>query len=133
MKKYLPVRLPAFLAVVVSFLFFQGSGSQNPLHSTNSSAADTAKWAFPCDKHAIEQYTAYRTTKPPVIDGKLDEEIWTKIPRSPRFVDLVSGGKTLHDTRAAVCWDQENLYVAFWVEEPYVNAKLANHNDPIYS
>ncbi|WP_212768192.1 carbohydrate-binding family 9-like protein [Larkinella sp. C7] len=147
MKKYHPVALTPFLIVFLSFLFVQSSVLENRFQNTSQlaenspgqtdrnakTAADSTGWAFPCDKNTIEQYTAYRTLKPPMIDGKLDEEIWTKIPRSPRFVDLVSGGKTLHDTRAAVCWDQENLYVAFWVEEPYINAKLANHNDPIYS
>ena len=151
MKKYRPVALTPFLILALSFLFLQSSGLENQFKKAKSAgdgpgqtarnaktgraetATDTTGWAFPCDKNTIEQYTAYRTAKPPVIDGKLDEEIWTKVPRSPRFVDLVSGGKTLHDTRAAVCWDQENLYVAFWVEEPYINAKLANHNDPIYS
>lgn len=30
----------------------------------------------------------------------------------------------MHDTRAAVLWDDEHLYVGYWVEEPYVEATL---------
>ncbi|RAK02756.1 cellulose/xylan binding protein with CBM9 domain [Larkinella arboricola] len=149
MKKYRPVGLPSFFVLALGLLFFQGSSLRTDFGETGQpaddernagkvgigrpAAGDTAQWAFPCDRKTIERYTAYRTTKPPVIDGKLDEEMWTKIPRSPRFVDLVSGNKTIHDTRAAVCWDNDNLYIAFWVEEPFINAKLTNHNDPIYT
>ena len=28
------------------------------------------------------------------------------------------------DTRAAALWDDQNLYVAFWLEEPFVEAQL---------
>jgi len=94
---------------------------------------DSTKFQFPCDLNSIKKYTAYRVTLAPVIDGRLDEQIWKKIPRSPRFVDLISGGETIHNTQAAVCWDDENLYVAYWLEETDIQAKLKNHNDLIYT
>ena len=87
---------------------------------------------FPCPESEIAHYAAYRVNQPIRIDGLLDEPAWQKAPLSPRFVDILSGGRTLHETRAMVLWDEENLYVAYRVEEPLVHAKYTNHNDPIY-
>jgi hypothetical protein len=70
--------------------------------------------------------------QPIQVDGRLDEESWHAAPRSPRFVDIISGEPTLYDTRAAVLWDDQNLHVAFWVEEPDVQATLTERDSPIY-
>lgn len=87
---------------------------------------------IPCSDAEIAHYTAYRTRQAIEVDGRLDEAAWGRVPRSPRFVDLVSGGRTLYDTRAAVLWDDQNLYVGFWIEEPFVEADLAERDSPIY-
>lgn len=88
---------------------------------------------FPCSEEHIAHYTAYRVDKPIQIDGHLDETSWQAAPRSPRFVDLISGQRTIHDTRAAVLWDDEHLYVGFWVEEPHVAATLTQRDALIYT
>lgn len=132
MKRTLFFSIAALSGIFLSFQNFD-SGRTKPDAATTLSSADTTKWQFPCEEQAIKQYTALRTSKPPVIDGKLDEEMWQKIERSPRFVDLISGGPTIYDTRAAVAWDDENLYIAFWMEEPFVEGKLTKHNDLIYT
>lgn len=80
----------------------------------------------------IPQYTAVRTAKPLTIDGKLDEEAWTSATKTASFVDLISGEATRHETRAAILWDDEFLYVGFWVTEPQVTAEYLNRDDPIY-
>lgn len=85
---------------------------------------------WPVDQ--IPHYTAYRTESTPLIDGDLSKTCWQRAPRSTRFVDLISGEATLHDTRVAVLWDDENLYVAFWVEEPAVTATLTERDSLIY-
>jgi hypothetical protein len=87
---------------------------------------------FPCSENDIARYTAHRVREAMNIDGRLDEAVWKTTPFSPRFVDILTGGPTIHDTRAAVVWDNENLYIAFRVEEPFVHAKYTNRNDPIY-
>jgi hypothetical protein len=87
---------------------------------------------FPCPENEIARYTAWHTREPVTIDGRLDETVWKRAPLSPRFVDILSGSRTIHDTHAAVVWDDENLYIAFRVEEPFVHAKYTNRNDPIY-
>src|SRR5688572_23921822 len=87
---------------------------------------------FPCPENEIARYTAYHIRAPINVDGRLDEAAWKQAPLSPRFVDILTGGRTIHDTRAAVIWDEQNLYIAFRVEEPFVHAKYTNRNDPIY-
>lgn len=87
---------------------------------------------FPCNPDEIARYTARRAGEEPVIDGRLDEKCWQNAARSPRFVDLVTGAKAMHDTRAAVLWDDENLYVGYWVEEPNVAARLTEYGSLIY-
>lgn len=90
-------------------------------------------WPFPWPEEKIAHYTAYRVDEPLQIDGRLDEAIWQAAPRSPRFVDLITGEPTLYDTRAAVLWNDDYLYVGFWVEEPLVTAMLTERDALIYT
>ena len=100
---------------------------------------------LPCHSHSAKRkpgdlvvkknrprYTAMRTSGTIKIDGKLDEASWKHATRTARFVDLLSGKKTIHDTRAAILWDDKYLYVGFWVEEPFLRAKYKRRDAPIY-
>jgi hypothetical protein len=88
--------------------------------------------SFPCPDNDIPRYLAEFTAVPPEIDGKLTEDLWVNAQRSIAFRDLVHGTKTHLDTRAAVRWDDTNLYVAFWVEEPDVKATLRDRDAQIW-
>ena len=77
-------------------------------------------------------YICYRTRTPLAVDGNLTESVWEKIPRSPRFVDMVTGNSAIFDTRAAALWDNDNLYIGFWVEEPFVEAHLTKRDSLIF-
>jgi len=90
-------------------------------------------WPFPWPEGQVAHYTALRTPQPLTIDGNLNKPAWQKAQRSPRFVDLVNGTPTVHDTRAAVLWDDQYLYAGFWVEEPFVEAKLTERDSLIWS
>lgn len=72
----------------------------------------------------MEPYLIRRTDAPIRIDGSLDKDVWKKAEKSPRFVDAVGGTPGIYDTRAAILWDDEALYIGFWVEEPYPSATL---------
>jgi len=85
---------------------------------------------WPAEK--VEHYTAHRATGPIQVDGHLDEDSWQQAPRSPRFVDMITGKRSIHDTRAAVLWDDECLYVAYWIEEPDVQATLTERDSLIF-
>ena len=77
---------------------------------------------------ATTPYIAYQTRTPIQIDGRLDERAWDLAPKSPRFVDVVSGAPALYDSRAAVVWDSTALYVGFWVEEPFVQCRYCGRS-----
>ncbi len=83
------------------------------------------------DEH-ITRIDAARVAGTIVIDGKLDEASWQNAQRSPRFVDLITGKRAIHETRVSVVWDEQNLYVGYWIEEPFVQAKYVERDSPIY-
>ena len=93
---------------------------------------DPEAWTFPWPQDKIAHYTAYRADMPIQVDGNLDEACWKRAPRSPRFSDLISGRHAIHDTRAAVLWDDQYLYVGYWIEEPCVEATLTERDALIY-
>jgi hypothetical protein len=73
-----------------------------------------------------------RASGPLTIDGRLDEAAWQNAPRSPRFVDMTSGQPGWYDTRTAALWDDEYLYIGFWVEEPFVEAHHTRRDSVIF-
>lgn len=80
----------------------------------------------------LTHYTCLRTPVKPRLDGRLDGAPWTTAPRSPRFVDLVTGEPGFFDTRIASVWDDEALYLGFWMEEPNLQARLTARDSFIY-
>lgn len=85
-----------------------------------------------CKEEDIPHYSANKITHRPSIDGKLDEACWKNASRSEPFTDLISGEKAYLNTHAAVLWDDQYLYVGYWVEEPHVTATLTKRDAPIY-
>ena len=90
------------------------------------------KPSYGCEEKDLAHYTCYRTQEKIEIDGRLDKPCWQKAPRSGRFVDLVSGTAGFMDTRLATLWDEENFYVAFWMEEPNVRARLTERDSFVW-
>jgi hypothetical protein len=39
------------------------------------------------------QYVCKRTSQKPAMDGRLTSPVWQRAVRSPRFVDMISGGR----------------------------------------
>jgi len=86
-----------------------------------------------CGEKDLAHYTCFRAGGPVEIDGRLDKPVWRKAPKSARFVDLVSGVPGFLGTRMASLWDDENLYVAFWVEELDVRARLSERDALVWT
>ena len=110
------------------FLFGFDDQQQQSLTTSFNQSSDE----FPCSRFTIPSYKAERIKSRLVIDGRLDEAVWQKATRSTPFKDLVQGTPAHLDTRAAVVWDDEYLYVAYWIEEPNVEATLKERDAPIY-
>jgi len=88
---------------------------------------------YGCSAEDLSRYTCLRTSRPISIDGNLNKKPWTTAPRADRFVDLVSGAPAWLDTRMAGLWDEENLYLAFWLEEPDLRAVLTDRDSFIWT
>ena len=93
---------------------------------------DTLKFP-PCKVDDIPSYTAFKIDRAIQVDGKLDESVWMEAPRSSSFRDLITGKSTIHETTAAVLWDDDYLYVGYWIEEPNLAATLTERDAPIYT
>lgn len=106
--------------------------SEDTAASLASATTSAEDWPFPCDPESLPTYTAYFTPSPIEIDGRLDEQSWQQAPWSNRFVDLVSGEDPIHDTFVKIIWDEENMYVGFWLEEPVIEGRFTERNDPLY-
>jgi hypothetical protein len=102
-----------------------GLGTSVPARSDASPPAD---W----NESEIEHYTCLRTTDAITVDGDLKEPVWQRARKSPRFVDMISGRPGFFDTRAAAVWDDQKLYVAFWVDEPFVSASVTERDATIF-
>ena len=89
--------------------------------------------AYGIAEDQLAHVTCGRAAAPIEVDGDLDKAAWRDVPRSPRFVDMVSGEPALYETRVACQWDDEHLYVAYWAEEPQVRASLAERDSFIWN
>ncbi len=87
---------------------------------------------YGCTEEDIVHYNCKRITNQICIDGNLDKFPWNKVEKSKPFVDLVSGEPAPMNTQIASLWDDKNLYIAFWIEEPNVKAKLTERDSLIY-
>ena len=65
--------------------------------------------------------TVGKTTKPPVIDGKLDEKCWKECIEVAPFILKNARMSPYEPTYAYMCRDAENLYVAFKCYENNLN------------
>ncbi len=106
-------------------------GGQYPLGRSSSIIPVVKSYGVAADQ--LAHVTCYRAAGPIAVDGDLDKPAWRGVPRSSRFVDMVSGAPALYDTRVACQWDDERFYVAYWAEEPQVSATLRERDSFIWN
>ena len=70
---------------------------------------------FAAEAEKLSPLTPYRTETPPVIDGALDDPVWTKAPSETGFKTWRPDfGKDMHEkTVVFYAYDQDNLYFAY--------------------
>jgi hypothetical protein len=81
---------------------------------------------------SVPEYHVHKTKKPPVIDGRLDDQVW-KSAAPVELVRSLDGSKPSLRTVARLLYDDKHLYVAFDCEDPDVWGTLRNRDDPIYN
>jgi hypothetical protein len=80
----------------------------------------------------MPHYTARKINETLTINGDLTKPAWQAATWSHRFVDMVTGVPGLYDTRAAILWNNTHLYVAFFAEEPFVEAHQTERDSIIF-
>lgn len=76
----------------------------------------------------VNNYICKRTNIPIMVDGILNKEIWQRALKSPRFIDVIGGTPALYESRVALLWDDEYLYIGFWCKDPYPNATITKRD-----
>ncbi len=82
-------------------------------------------------KNSID-YTAQKITTPIIVDGDIRKKVWQNAQWSRRFVDMVTAAPGMYNTQSAILWSDTHLYIAFFAEEPFVEAKLTERDSIIF-
>lgn len=70
--------------------------------------------------------------KRPVLDGKLDDEAWTKADKIDTFPAFWSGKPSTGATRAWIVWDEEGMYYAADMDDAELHPFGEKHNDRLW-
>ena len=83
---------------------------------------------------APRSYVCYRASRPPRLDGSLDDAAWRAAPWSGAFVDIEGGRKPAprFRTRMKMLWDDRYLYVGAELEEPHAWATITERDAVIF-
>jgi len=87
---------------------------------------------YVCDPDQAAHYMCRKIETTLTINGDVNKPEWKNAQKSERFVDMATGEPALYDTRSAALWNDENLYIAFWAEEPFVNATQKERDSIIF-
>lgn len=77
-----------------------------------------------------EQRAPYASV-PPKFDGKLDDPIW-KRATAVDLVNTISGAPELPRTTVKAAWDDDNLYVAFDVDDDMLRSTFTAKDDHLW-
>jgi hypothetical protein len=96
-------------------------------------AATVPVSASPAKPEPRKRYVARMVTKPPKIDGKLDEAVWASAPSTGPFVNTLNGTPVPQRTEAKLLWDKKFLYIGIDNEDSDVWAKLDKRDDKLWT
>lgn len=77
-------------------------------------------------------YTCRKIASNLEINGDLTKKEWKDAEKTRRFIDIIGENPAIYDTKAAMLYNDEYLYIAFWAEEPYPEAHLTKRDDLIW-
>ncbi len=83
-------------------------------------------------QQSLPEYHMPRASKPPVIDGKLDDEAWKAAP-VVTLQGSLDGRPVTRKTLVRLLWDDTNVYVAFDAEDPDIWGTKLKKDDDIYN
>ncbi len=121
--KNIPLGRTAGAALILAaFVFPFNAGAQTPFKAFDNMFTTPKSYVV---KHA---------DKPPVIDGDINDEIWSKADWSAAFEDI-EGDLKPHpalQTNVKMLWDDSCLYIAAKLNDPNVWAYLTRHDEIVY-
>lgn len=90
--------------------------------------------AFGSDQTLPRGYVAYRSAGSIVVDGRLDEPAWKRVPWTEYHADIEGFHKPAprFKTHSKIIWDDKYLYIGAELEEPHVWANLTKHDSVIF-
>ena len=79
-------------------------------------------------------YACEHTGNPPVIDGDINDSVWLATPWTSSFIDIrdTTYPAPEFETAVKMRWDTNFLYMAAWLEEPHIRAKLKQRDTVIF-
>lgn len=83
-------------------------------------------------KAALEAH-CIRATRPPVVDGKLDESVWKEAKSITDFPSYWSGKESTDVTSARLLWDDKGLYFGGELKDVDVRSFGKKRNDTLWN
>jgi hypothetical protein len=85
---------------------------------------------FTVPKH----YSAAFARAAPVVDGELNDAVWSNVPWTDDFTDIEGDKQPVpyYKTRCKMVWDKDYLYVAAVIKDPDVWAYVKNHDEVVF-
>ncbi len=101
----------------------------NPLSSLVKSAIFLALLAAAVQARELPVVEARRTSVPPNIDGRLDDEVWLQAPPRADFFqrEPLEGAPPTERTEVRILFDDENIYFALRCFDSQADRLVANH------
>lgn len=87
---------------------------------------------YGCQEDQLSRLIAKKITHSITIDGNLTKEVWSKSMKAS-LVDMVTGEPAFLETKASALWDEQYLYVGFWLSEPNIQAELTERDSLIFT
>lgn len=79
-----------------------------------------------------QTYIAYQTYNSLTIDGKADENEWSKVPFTSRFIDIEGDKIPPYSTKVKMLYDQKYFYFYAELEEQHIWANLYQRDTVIF-
>lgn len=105
-----------------------------PLLSAGCLCPASSGTPIPPPTELPQRYSCLRAAGPIVVDGRLGEPAWAKVPWTRAFVDIEGARKPQPPlkTQVKMLWDDDFLYIGAELQEPHVWATLKQRDEIIF-
>ncbi len=81
----------------------------------------------------LPSYVVRRTPEPIIIDGVLNEPVWSRIEPVGQFRRVLGDGLPALATELKLCWDDRFLYFGWTAIDTNIWGTYRQHDDPVYN